>query len=132
MTSKGTTGRNDGKTSREHLKNSDYQTFEPKMVGMRIRVFRETRGWTQKDLAEYLDISREQVSKWERGNHSPKRQEVARLYFDDGLDFNYIYGGILRTLSFNLRESLVKKILSDYMDKPQILHDTEINLIRQL
>lgn len=37
----------------------------------KIVVLRKQRGWSQEDLAEKLDISRQSVSKWESGvSHS--------------------------------------------------------------
>ncbi len=104
------------------------RALDADMVGLRIRAFRECRGWTQADLSKYLGIKREQVSKWERGNHYPKRQEVARLYFDDGIDFNYIYGGVLRTLPFELRKELLDFLVAEFSDHPHILHKTEMHL----
>lgn len=105
------------------------RSLDADMVGMRIRAFRECRGWTQAGLATYLNIKREQVSKWERGNHYPKRQEIARLYFEDGLDFNYVYGGVLRTLPYEIRTELLDHIRKAFSDHPHILHSSERHLL---
>ena len=130
MTPKGESDNNFRKASPSPREETGDPALEPDMVGMRIRVFREARDWTQSDLAKYLRVKREQVSKWERGNHYPKRQEISRLFFEDGLDFNYTYGGVLRTLPFELRESLLSKIKSDFSDLPHILHSSEKHLLK--
>jgi transcriptional regulator with XRE-family HTH domain len=40
-------------------------------IGERIKVRREQRGLTQKDLASALQVSAQAVSKWERGENAP-------------------------------------------------------------
>ena len=38
------------------------------ILGQRIREERERRNWTQNDLAELLNVSRQSISKWEIGS----------------------------------------------------------------
>lgn len=37
------------------------------ILGEKIAVLRKQNGWSQEDLAEQLQISRQSVSKWESG-----------------------------------------------------------------
>lgn len=40
---------------------------------------RRDRGWSQEELAELLDVSRQAVSKWERGESSPDTNNLIRI-----------------------------------------------------
>lgn len=60
----------------------------------RLRVLRAERGWSQANLAERLDVSRQAVNAIETGKHDPSLPlafRIARLFklqieevFDDG------------------------------------------------
>ena len=60
----------------------------------RLRVLRAERGWSQADLAEKLDVSRQSVNAIETGKYDPSLPlafKIARLFgkaidqvFDDG------------------------------------------------
>ena len=62
----------------------------------RLRVLRATRGWSQADLAERLEVSRQSVNAIETGKYDPSLPlafRLARLFgrpieeiFDDGHD----------------------------------------------
>lgn len=62
----------------------------------RIRVLRAEKGWTQAELAERLDVSRQTVNALETGKYDPSLPlafRIARLFgqaieaiFDDGED----------------------------------------------
>ena len=62
----------------------------------KLRVLRAERGWSQADLAERLDVSRQAVNAIETGKYTPSLQlafKVARLFampiediFTDGED----------------------------------------------
>lgn len=48
-----------------------------------VRELREARGWTQSDLAEHLDVSRQTVHSIEKGRYSPSLPlafKIARLF----------------------------------------------------
>ena len=44
-----------------------------------IRIFRSQRGLTQEELAEQLDVSRQTVAKWERGDTLPDIASCVRM-----------------------------------------------------
>jgi len=48
-------------------------------IGTRIRLERETRGWSLSDLAERSGVSRAMIHKIERGDSSPTAMLLARL-----------------------------------------------------
>ncbi|EGL83865.1 helix-turn-helix domain protein [Caldalkalibacillus thermarum TA2.A1] len=54
-----------------------------------IRYYREQHGWTQKELAQKINISRSVLSKWENGQLIPDLQAVIQLseLFEVSIDF---------------------------------------------
>lgn len=48
-------------------------------LGDNIRFFREQLGWTQKQLAERVSISRSVLTRWERGSLTPDIQYLISL-----------------------------------------------------
>lgn len=48
-------------------------------VAANIRVARDSAGLTQRQLAELLGVDQMLVSKWERGKHSPSRENFEAL-----------------------------------------------------
>jgi len=55
-----------------------------KTIGERIRFLRETRGWSQEELAKKISLSREALSHIENGKRFIKADELG--YFADALD----------------------------------------------
>lgn len=45
----------------------------------KIIALRKQKGWSQEQLAEQLDISRQSVSKWESGNSIPDLDKIVKL-----------------------------------------------------
>ncbi|MEY8427190.1 helix-turn-helix transcriptional regulator [Lachnospiraceae bacterium 46-15] len=58
-------------------------------LGDKICNLRKRAGWSQEDLAEMLDISRQSVSKWESGTSIPDLDKIVKLskIFDVTTDF---------------------------------------------
>jgi transcriptional regulator with XRE-family HTH domain len=48
-------------------------------LGQRIVRARRRRGWSQTELAGKLEITRERMGNWERGEHLPPLEALARL-----------------------------------------------------
>jgi transcriptional regulator with XRE-family HTH domain len=48
-------------------------------VGLNIRVAREAKGWTQRDLAARVGVVDLAVSRWERGVAMPQPEHLMRL-----------------------------------------------------
>ncbi len=55
----------------------------------RIKKLRQEKGWTQKELAEKLNIHQMQVSTYERGVHDPSIELLVKIseLFDVSLDY---------------------------------------------
>ena len=45
----------------------------------KIIKFRKENGWSQEDLAEKLDVSRQSISRWENGTALPDAQNVLQI-----------------------------------------------------
>ena len=48
-------------------------------LGEKITALRKQQGWSQDELAERLDVSRQSVSKWEGGLAAPEIEKLLRL-----------------------------------------------------
>ncbi|WP_207696016.1 hypothetical protein DOK67_0000627 [Enterococcus sp. DIV0212c] len=57
-------------------------------IGKQIKKFRQERQISQQELADYLNISRQTISKWELGKSLPDLENVVRLseYFNISVD----------------------------------------------
>ncbi|MGM0396433.1 MAG: helix-turn-helix domain-containing protein [Bacillota bacterium] len=47
--------------------------------GERLQILRKEKGFSQEKIAEELNVSRQSVSKWERGESSPEMEKVVAL-----------------------------------------------------
>lgn len=58
------------------------------ILGQRIREERERKNWTQNDLAELLNVSRQSISKWEIGSAYPDIERLIQIsdLFEVSLD----------------------------------------------
>ena len=45
----------------------------------KIMILRKQKGWSQEELAEKLEVSRQAVSKWERGQASPDIEKILKI-----------------------------------------------------
>lgn len=59
------------------------------ILGEKIAKLRKQSGWSQEDLAEQLNISRQSVSKWESGNSIPDLDKIVKMstIFDVSTDY---------------------------------------------
>lgn len=70
------------------------------MIHMNLKRLRQQHQYTQEELAERLDVSRQVVAKWEKGESTPDIQfciQLAELYdvtIDDLVNYNEQEGGI--------------------------------------
>jgi len=74
-----------------------------------IRHLREERGFTQKELAERLDVSDKTISKWETGRGLPDISLLAPLAEALGISLTELFTGektINRNLSGNMQRSI--------------------------
>ena len=63
-------------------------------LGERIVSLRQQRGISQADLAKGLDVSRQAVSKWEKGQSSPDTMKLIQLAEFLDVEVEYLATGI--------------------------------------
>ena len=63
-------------------------------LGERILTLRQERGISQADLASRLDVSRQAVSKWEKGLSSPDTVKLIQLAEVFDIEVEYLATGI--------------------------------------
>lgn len=67
----------------------------PTEVGERIRLRRESRGWSQNDLARELLIHPQTVSRWETGDRLPGTEDLVKLCSTFGASIEaLLWGGV--------------------------------------
>lgn len=69
----------------KHMSNNDIR----KKFGLRVREIRKQKKWTQKELAEKIDVRFPQLNKYEGGLHTPPMDKLIKLAeaFDTTVDY---------------------------------------------
>lgn len=70
------------------LKTKEGEAMDNQKFGTFISTLRKEKGWTQRDLAEYLNVTDKAVSKWERGLGFPDIKTIEPLA--DALDVSIL------------------------------------------
>ena len=60
------------------------------ILSEKIMMLRKKSGWSQEDLAERLDISRQSVSKWESGASIPDLERIVNMSQLFGVTTDYL------------------------------------------
>ena len=60
------------------------------MIGDKLKLCRERRNYTQKEVAEQLHIHRSTYSKYEEGKSEPNIEMLKKLTILFCVDFNYL------------------------------------------
>ena len=60
------------------------------MLSEKIISLRKSRGWSQEELAERLDVSRQSVSKWESGVSNPELDKIVAMSTLFGVSTDYL------------------------------------------
>ena len=92
------------------------QPHDPIVVGRRIRAIRGYAKWSQAQMATYLDVDRELVSRWERGKSYPSFAAAQLICSRFRLDFDTIYRGYANNLPHEVFESLDPLFRSEMAD----------------
>lgn len=66
------------------------EDFENMNLADKITYLRKQKGWSQEDLSEKLDISRQSVSKWESGTSIPDLNKIIKLSDIFGVSTDYL------------------------------------------
>jgi len=64
-----------------------------KAFGMRLKALRKQKGWTQKELANQIDIRFAQLNKYECGMHIPPIEKLVQLGDVLGVTLDYLIMG---------------------------------------
>lgn len=59
----------------------------------KLTALRKSRGWSQEELAENLNVSRQSVSKWEAGQAAPELDKIVRMSELFGVSTDYLLKG---------------------------------------
>lgn len=76
---------------------------------LRLELARRYRGWTQRQLADSIEIGLATVQRYEQGVSAPKRATVIAWSFATGVDLNWLETGRCPQQGSNLRPA-------DYQD----------------
>jgi transcriptional regulator with XRE-family HTH domain len=65
------------------------KTYNPKVVGERLRELRQAKNLGQNKLAEILQLSNASISYWENGKQEPSASALFKiaLFFDESTDY---------------------------------------------
>jgi len=61
-------------------------------IGSKISQLRKEKNWSQGDLAQRLDASREIIGKYERGENLPSIEMVAKMAKEFGVTVDFLIG----------------------------------------
>lgn len=89
-------------------------------IGARIRIERESRGWSLSDLAERASVSRAMIHKIERGESSPTAALLARLSGAFGISMSTLIA----------RAEIQEGKLLRFADQP-VWHDPQSHYLRR-
>lgn len=87
-----------------------------------LKYLRKQRDWTQEEVAQYLNMSRSQISKWENGEMLPDIESLAKLSDLYGVSIDFLMGkrtgkqDLLREVSRLYQTDGVDEKMLDIMD----------------
>lgn len=95
-------------------------------VGERIQDLRKKKGFSQEKLAEYLNMSRQAVAKWEQNVCEPNLDCLARMSDLFGVDLDYLIRGkaseeVKPDNVVREKETLIIKEKDNLLDKKDII-----------
>ena len=97
--------------------------LEQKRMGLLIKKLREKQNLTQQQLADMIPISREAISKWERGRTCPDYEVMLKLskIFDVTID-ELLYGEVKTKNNIDKIDSITLKLWQDRNKKQKLLY----------
>lgn len=95
-------------------------------IGYNIKLFRDQRGWTQKQLSEKLMISRPVVAKWENNGALPDIASLMKLSNVFDISIDHIVG------NHTYRKDLLKDFKRMYSSKTMDFDEEAIELVEYL
>lgn len=104
--------------------------MDQEKIGKFIAELRKKRKWTQEELAQMIPISREAVSKWERGITIPNSESLLILsnIFDVSVDSLLLGEHVIKNKKEQL-QNLTLEILDENNSKKKKIHNLRILII---
>lgn len=107
------------------------------MISDKIKILRESNGWTQQELADKVDVSNSAVSAWETGVKEPRMGMINKLAKLFNVKVSYIvnddndkeYDDDAKKIAEKIKERENLKILFNKIDD---LSDEEIERIAKI
>ena len=93
------------------------------MLSEKIINLRKSRGWSQEELAERLNVSRQSVSKWESGISNPELDKVVAMSTLFGVSTDYLLKDATTEQSEPIRDFADEDEESDE-DEEEIIEET--------
>lgn len=89
------------------------------MLGERLRIVRESNGFTQEELAREMGVDITTVGRWERGKQDPNTVQLPRLAKLLFTTTDYLLGLVAEPSSHMLKENLTptQALLVDLIDR---------------
>lgn len=97
----------------------------------RIRILREERDESQKELAEFLQVSPSTLSKWERGEFEPGKEMLCKLagHFNVSIDYLLDFTDIRNRYNIKKRDLLREYLIERYN---RYFTDFQIDIIEEI
>lgn len=96
-------------------------SFDYGMIGKRIRKARQSKGLTQEDLAEKLDVSNAYVSKIERGKTAVNLETISKIAILLEQPSQYILTGADQGSADYMRNEIVEMLQGCSADKIKLI-----------
>lgn len=101
--------------------------------GERLKQIRRINGWSQEDLAAILNTSKQVISRYERGERSPKISTASEYAQALGISLNELNGSEPKALEFNLQrfahDSAIDQLTDQLMQLPPDLVPQLLDLL---
>ena len=90
-------------------------------IGSKIRVERNKNGWTQVELANKMNLSKQTINNWEHGRRIPDIQTLKELSNLFNVSLEYLVGESSPTIPENHLVNTVNKIKDTFGDEAVVL-----------
>lgn len=95
------------------------------MIGRKIKAIRKTRGLSQQQLADIMNVTRSTISNWECGRRSPHLMELEILANKLGVSLEYFKGN-----GDDIQELLAKA--SEVFNNKNVSSEDKANIYKEL
>jgi transcriptional regulator with XRE-family HTH domain len=106
-----------------------------KAFGLRLKELRKQKGWTQKELANQIDIRFARLNKYECGMHMPPIEKLVQLSDILGVTLDYLITGNREQIqplhNLRLMEQPQKLESFDNDDKETIIKMTDAMIVKR-